>query len=114
MQPQAAAKELAAIETDKAATVLKPVPKPEPVREKVVSPVVDNELLSLDSYCDGLVFDAQGFGYVSHRNRIVKFSPTGETSVWTTLSSPKGHRIEPEGGRRGREELRRCGAACSV
>ena len=70
---------------------------PEPVREQEAVPTNENEILSLDSYCDALVFDAQGFGYVSHRQRIVKFSPTGETSVWTTLGKPKGHRIEPEG-----------------
>lgn len=58
---------------------------------------LDNEVFSLDSYCDGLVFDSQGFGYVSHKNRIVRFSPSGESSVWATLTSPKGHRIEPEG-----------------
>lgn len=96
-QPQPAAKELAELEIDKAVELFTSVPKPVSVREKELVPVVDNELLSLDSYCDGLVVDAQGFGYVSHRNRIVKFSPTGETSIWTTLSSPKGHRIEPEG-----------------
>ncbi len=56
-----------------------------------------NTMLSLDSYCDGIVFDSQGFGYVSHRNRIVRFSPTGQASVWATLNNPKGHRIEPEG-----------------
>ena len=95
--PRAATQELASIETKRAAQTLKPVPKPEPVREKHTVPKVDNEVLSLDSYCDGLVFDSQGFGYVSHRNQIVKFSPTGQTSVWTTLSNPKGHRIEPEG-----------------
>lgn len=58
---------------------------------------LNDEVLSLDSYCDGLVFDSQGFGYLSHRDRIVKFSPTGETFLWATLSRPKGHRIEPEG-----------------
>lgn len=57
----------------------------------------DRTILSLDSYCDGLVFDAQGFGYVSHKRQIIRFSPTGETSIWAILGSPKGHRIEPEG-----------------
>ena len=58
---------------------------------------LDNEVLSLDAHCDGLVFDSQGFGYVSHRDHIVRFSPSGETSVWATLKGPKGHQIEPEG-----------------
>ncbi len=95
--PPVAAKELASVENDKATEVLKPAPRKEPVRVKEAVPAIDNEVLSLDSYCDGLVFDAQGFGYVSHKDRIVRFSPTGETSVWATLNSPKGHRIEPEG-----------------
>lgn len=90
-------KELAAVESEKATELLKSAPRKEPVRPKEAVPAVPNEVLSLDSYCDGLVFDAQGFGYVSHKDRIVRFSPTGETTVWTTLSSPKGHRVEPEG-----------------
>lgn len=58
---------------------------------------LENEVLSLDAHCDGLVFDSQGFGYVSHRDHIVRFSPSGESSVWATLKGPKGHQIEPEG-----------------
>lgn len=89
---QAAAKELALVDSDK------PAPRIEPrnsASESVAT--LENEVFSLDSSCDGLVFDAQGFGYVSHKNRIVRFSPTGESSVWSTLSHPKGHRVEPEG-----------------
>ncbi len=95
--PPPATQESAAAEKDKVAEALAPAPRKEPAREVATVPAVDNEVLSLDSYCDGLVFDSQGFGYVSHRNRIVRFSPSGESSVWTTLNSPKGHRIEPEG-----------------
>lgn len=96
-QPQSAAKELASVESDKTTTVVQPAPRKTPVRAQESGPALDNEILSLDSYCDGLVFDSQGFGYVSHKDRIVRFSPTGETSVWATLNSPKGHRVEPEG-----------------
>ncbi len=95
--PPPVAKELATVDSGKVAEALKPAPRKETVRAKEPVPAIDNEVLSLDSYCDGLVFDSQGFGYVSHKDRVVRFSPTGETSVWTTLSSPKGHRIEPEG-----------------
>lgn len=97
VQPQSSAKELASVESGKATTVIQPAPRKAPVREKGTGPALDNEVVSLDSYCDGLVFDSQGFGYISHKDRIVRFSPTGETAVWTTLNSPKGHRIEPEG-----------------
>lgn len=96
-QPLVAAKEVASVESSKVDVPVKAVPRKSPARPTEAVPVVDHEVLSLDSYCDGLVFDSQGFGYVSHKDRIVRFSPTGETSVWTTLSSPKGHRIEPEG-----------------
>lgn len=96
-QPLVAAKEVASVESGKVDVPFKAVPRKSPARPTEAVPVVDHEVLSLDSYCDGLVFDSQGFGYVSHKDRIVRFSPTGETSVWTTLSSPKGHRIEPEG-----------------
>lgn len=72
-----------------------PVIEPSPANSD--NTPMDNEVISLDAHCDGLVFDSEGFGYVSHRDRIVKFSPAGEISVWATLKSPKGHRIEPEG-----------------
>lgn len=92
VQPQAEPKELAFVDDTKFGVRIEPAkPLPE------TAPALDNELLSLNSYCDGLVFDAQGFGYVSHKNQIVRFSPTGESTVWATLTSPKGHRIEPEG-----------------
>ena len=91
-KPQAKPKKLASVAEDKPVVRIEPSkPAPGP------AVALDNEVFSLDSYCDGLVFDSQGFGYVSHKNRIVRFSPTGESSVWATLTSPKGHRIEPEG-----------------
>lgn len=71
-----------------------PVP-PEPVPETVAH--LDNDLITLDSYCDGLVFDTQGFGYVSQKSQIIRFSPTGNKEVWATINNSKGHRIEPEG-----------------
>ena len=86
------AKEVALVDNYKPAL---PIESRNSASESVAT--LENEVFSLDSYCDGLVFDAQGFGYVSHKDRIVRFSPTGESSVWTTFSHPKGHRIEPEG-----------------
>ena len=91
-KPKAEPKELSFDDDDTPVVQIDPVkPAPGPAT------ATDNEVFSLDSYCDGLVFDSQGFGYVSHKNRIVRFSPNGESSVWATLTSPKGHRIEPEG-----------------
>ena len=92
VKPKAKPKELFFDDDDTAVAQVDPVkPAPTPVS------ALDNEVFSVDSYCDGLVFDSQGFGYVSHKNQIVRFSPSGESSVWATLASPKGHRIEPEG-----------------
>ena len=91
-KPKTELKELALVDdtkTDEQLEALKP--------QREVAATLEHELLSLNSYCDGLVFDSQGFGYVSHKNQIVRFSPTGESMVWATLNSPKGHRIEPEG-----------------
>ena len=96
-QPLVVPKEVASVESVKVNVPFKAVPRRATARVTEAVPVVDHEILSLDSYCDGLVFDSQGFGFVSHKDRIVRFSPTGEMNVWTTLSSPKGHRIEPEG-----------------
>ena len=91
-KPKAKPKELSFDDDDTSVAQVDPVKS-----ARGPAAALDNEVLSLDSYCDGLVFDSQGFGYVSHKNRVVRFSPTGESSVWTTLTSPKGHRIEPEG-----------------
>lgn len=92
VKPKAKPKELSFDDEDTTVAQVDPVkPAPAPVK------ALDNEVFSLDSYCDGLVFDSQGFGYVSHKNRIMRFSPNGESSVWATLTSPKGHCIEPEG-----------------
>ncbi|MBC7821567.1 MAG: SMP-30/gluconolactonase/LRE family protein [Planctomycetaceae bacterium] len=91
-KPQAEPNELASVDDNKRDARIEPA---KPVKE--AAPALDNEVLSLNSYCDGLVFDSQGFGYVSHKNQIVRFSPTGESSMWATLTGPKGHRVEPEG-----------------
>ena len=94
------ASEVTPLFASKSPAPAEPVIEQSPVESAPVeseSAALDNEVLSLDAHCDGLVFDSEGFGYVSHRDRIVKFSPSGESSVWASLKSPKGHRIEPEG-----------------
>ncbi len=67
------------------------------ISEKKPESPVHDAVLTLDAYCDHLVFDRQGFGYVTHRKKIMRFSPKGETATWTTLTNPQGHQVESDG-----------------
>src|SRR5688572_26573055 len=55
------------------------------------------KLLEVHTYCEGVVFDHDGNGYVSHGDRITKFSLDGKGSVWATTGSPNGHKILADG-----------------
>jgi gluconolactonase len=55
------------------------------------------ELFRVDNYCEGVVFDAQGRGYVSHGKFIVQFTPDGKNKVWAETGAPNGHKILADG-----------------
>jgi gluconolactonase len=55
------------------------------------------KLLEVDSYCEGVVFDAQGHGYLSHSKVIVQFAPDGTANVWAETGAPNGHKILADG-----------------
>jgi gluconolactonase len=64
-------------------------------------PAADNvkpiEILVVDHYCEGVVFDAQGRGYISHGPVIVQFTLDGASKVWAEIGSPNGHKILADG-----------------
>ncbi|MEX0700765.1 MAG: SMP-30/gluconolactonase/LRE family protein [Planctomycetales bacterium] len=52
----------------------------------------------MEKFGEGLVFDADGWGYVSTGDRIERFTLAGERSTWAvTGGMPLGHVIQPDG-----------------
>ena len=55
------------------------------------------KLLEVDNYCEGVVFDADGRGYISHGKVIVEFALDGKNKVWAETGAPNGHKILADG-----------------
>lgn len=55
------------------------------------------KILEVDHYCEGVVFDHEGNGYISEGKQIVQFTPDGKSSVWATTPAPNGHKILADG-----------------
>src|SRR3954471_19013088 len=55
------------------------------------------KLFEVPHYCEGVVFDHHGLGYVSEGDTIVRFSPQGKTEVWAKTGAPNGHRVLADG-----------------
>jgi gluconolactonase len=55
------------------------------------------KLLEVHAYCEGVVFDHQGRGYISHGDRITQFTVDGKSTVWATTGAPNGHKILSDG-----------------
>ena len=64
---------------------------PEAAAVKVV------KILEVDKYCEGVVFDHAGQGYISHGDTITKFTLNGKSSVWAKTGAPNGHKILADG-----------------
>src|SRR5258708_15510038 len=67
------------------------------------------KLFEVPHYCEGIVFDHDGNGYISHGEVITKFTPDGKHAVWTTTTTkdttikkgvkgaPNGHKVLADG-----------------
>lgn len=56
------------------------------------------EVARVASYCEGIVFDRAGNGYVSHGKFVTKVAPDGKTSRWLDSGgAPNGHKILADG-----------------
>jgi gluconolactonase len=64
---------------------------PDPAKTK------PTQLFTVDNYCEGVVFDHHGNGYISHGKVIVKFALDGTNSVWAETGAPNGHKILADG-----------------
>ncbi len=74
-----------------AATVAVAVELPAPEATKTV------KLLEVPRYCEGVVFDRQGNGYISWGEAITKFTLDGKQEIWTKTGAPNGHKILADG-----------------
>ncbi len=55
------------------------------------------ELFRVPDYCEGVVFDHAGFGYISHKDTITRFSPDGVHETWAVTGAPNGHKVLADG-----------------
>jgi gluconolactonase len=64
---------------------------PDPTKTKTV------QLFTVPNYCEGVVFDHAGNGYISHGKVITKFSLDGKHDTWAETGAPNGHKILADG-----------------
>jgi len=55
------------------------------------------QLFTVPSYCEGVVFDKEGRGYVSWGKSITRFTLDGKNEVWAETGAPNGHKILKDG-----------------
>lgn len=64
-------------------------------------PAVDQvkvvKLLEVPSYCEGVVFDRDGRGYISWKDTITQFTLDGKHKPWAVTGAPNGHKILADG-----------------
>jgi gluconolactonase len=61
------------------------------------SSITPVKILEVDNYCEGVVFDAGGRGYLSHGKFLVQFTLDGQQKVWAETGAPNGHKILADG-----------------
>ncbi len=54
-------------------------------------------LFTVPEYCEGVVFDHVGNGYISHGKTITKFSVDGKHNTWTETGAANGHKVLADG-----------------
>lgn len=68
-----------------------------PGRLPAADAVETAQLFTVDEYCEGVVFDHAGFGYISHGETITRFSVDGKHEVWAKTGAPNGHKVLADG-----------------
>lgn len=61
------------------------------------SKVKANEVLTVPHYCEGVVFDHAGKGYLSEAKRIVQFTLDGQQKTFAETGAPNGHKVLADG-----------------
>jgi gluconolactonase len=55
------------------------------------------KLFEVPHYCEGVVFDHDGYGYISHGKIITRFTTDGKHSTWAETGAPNGHKVLADG-----------------
>jgi gluconolactonase len=55
------------------------------------------EMFRVPNYCEGVVFDHEGRGYISWGKSITRFTLDGKHAVWAETGAPNGHKILADG-----------------
>ena len=66
---------------------------PDPAKTNTV------EMFVVPNYCEGVVFDHAGDGYISWGKTITKFSLDGKHGDWAVTGAPNGHKVLSDGTR---------------
>jgi gluconolactonase len=64
---------------------------PDPAKTRTV------EMFRVPAYCEGVVFDHQGRGYISWGKSITQFTLDGKHEVWAETGAPNGHKVLADG-----------------
>ena len=64
--------------------------------QSAVPPV---KIAEVPGYCEGIVFDRAGLGYVSdtQHGKIYTVTTDGKTAVWASTPAPNGHKVLADG-----------------
>ena len=54
-------------------------------------------LLEVGRYSEGVVFDREGNGYISHEDRVTRFTLDGKAETFAVTGNPNGHKVLPDG-----------------
>lgn len=60
-------------------------------------PLAPVEVARVPSFCEGIVFDAEGNAYISHGKFITRITPQGGAGIWAEAGRPNGHKILADG-----------------
>lgn len=55
------------------------------------------KLFEVESYCEGVVFDREGNGYISWGKTVEKFKVDGTHQAWVVTGAPNGHKLLADG-----------------
>lgn len=55
------------------------------------------KLFTVPEYCEGVVFDHDGRGYISHGSTITRFTLDGQHAEWASTGAPNGHKVLADG-----------------
>lgn len=55
------------------------------------------EIARFPAFTSSMVFDRNGYGYISHGRFISRLSPDGKSAIWAETGAPRGHKVLPDG-----------------